>query len=866
MKAKRRFLLGCAMRLSPLAVALFFIFPESTLAKLHFDPSLISGDAGGVADLSRFETGENQLPGNYFVDIYLNDNNVASRSLQFVSARNGQQRSLAEVRDNTGLMACLTRNDLADMGVNTAAFPELESQPGHRCLSPGKYIPQAYTSFDFQKMRLDISMPQAALQQRVHGWIAPERWEEGINAALLSWQFSGDENRGRYGDSRSQYLNLTSGLNLGAWRLRDNSTWNHNVSDSGSQQRWRHLYTYLERAIVPWRSELTLGDSLTNSDVFDSLSFRGLQLATDDNMYPDTMRGFAPQIKGVANSSATVSIRQNGNIIYRTFVAAGAFVINDLYPMSSGGDLEVIVTESDGSSHVTTVPYSSLPVLQRSGHIRYGITAGRYRNTSSDYDEPAFAQATLLWGLPHGVTAYGGTQLSGDYRAAALGLGANMGGWGALSFDVTHANSTLADGSRHAGQSLRFLYGRSLLSTGTTFQLAGYRFSTRGFHTLDETALKRMTGWADDSNMVDAAGRPIKRNWLDHYDLYRDKRARLQANISQHIGGLGTLFLTGSRQTYWNNSTSTTSLQAGFNGTLGRVSYDLSYGYSRYSNQSRPDRTLYFSLSVPLDWGRENNSMWANWNTTRDSDGHMAQQLGLSGNALEKGNLEWSLSQGYGQRDGSSGDASVKYNGTYGNASVGYGYSRNYRQTRYGLSGSALWHSDGVTFGQPLGITNVLIRAPGASDVAVENGTGVRTDWRGYAVLPYASMYRENRIALDVSQLDNHTDVDNAVSRVVPTRGAVVRADFKTRTGVRALMTLTRNGKPIPFGASVSTVSGATNGLVGDEGLVYLAGLAPKGKLIAQWGRGSNQRCTVYYRLPDDALQQPMIYLQEACR
>ncbi|WP_255964886.1 fimbria/pilus outer membrane usher protein [Klebsiella pneumoniae] len=29
----------------------------------------------------------------------------------------------------------------------------------------------------------------------------------------------------------------------------------------------------------------------------------------------------------------------------------------------------------------------------------------------------------------------------------------------------------------------------------------------------------------------------------------------------------------------------------------------------------------------------------------------------------------------------------------------------------------------------------------------------VRTDWRGYAVLPYATEYRENRIALDTNTL-----------------------------------------------------------------------------------------------------------------
>jgi outer membrane usher protein FimD/PapC len=56
-----------------------------------------------------------------------------------------------------------------------------------------------------------------------------------------------------------------------------------------------------------------------------------------------------------------------------------------------------------------------------------------------------------------------------------------------------------------------------------------------------------------------------------------------------------------------------------------------------------------------------------------------------------------------------------------------------------------LAHANGITLSQPLNDTVVLVKAPGAGGVKVENQTGVRTDWRGYAVLPYATEYRENR-------------------------------------------------------------------------------------------------------------------------
>ncbi|EOK4685011.1 fimbria/pilus outer membrane usher protein, partial [Shigella sonnei] len=87
---------------------------------------------------------------------------------------------------------------------------------------------------------------------------------------------------------------------------------------------------------------------------------------------------------------------------------------------------------------------------------------------------------TALGGLPQEFTAYGGTQLSANYTAFLLGLGRNLGNWGAVSLDVTHARSQLADDSRHEGDSIRFLYAKSMYTFGTNFQLMGYRYSTQG--------------------------------------------------------------------------------------------------------------------------------------------------------------------------------------------------------------------------------------------------------------------------------------------------------------------------------------------------------------------------------------------------
>lgn len=842
------------------------LLPGTSIAEFYFDPSMISGDASSVADLTRFETNGTQLPGIYDVDVTVNGVFKGRHDILFTERSKNTTNSKANgspAHDDSGLTPCLDESIIENLGINTSVLQKNERLQDKNCVEIEILIPQARSIFDFEKMALNFAVPQIYINSNPRGWISPEQWDEGISAALFSWQISGVENNGRYGRSRSQFMNLSSGLNLGPWRLRDKSTWTNSENAYNKQQRWLHLSTVIQRAIIPWRSELTIGDSVTSSDVFDALSFRGIQLATDDSMYPDTMRGFAPVIRGIAEGNAQVSVRQQGNEIYRIAVAPGAFEIRDLYPVTTGGDLDVSIIEENGKVHSFSVPYSAVPVLQRESRLKYALTAGRFQNSSESYDDPIFMQGTLLWGLPHSITLYGGLQLSDNYQATTLGSGMNMGSWGALSVDLTGAESTLADGSKNTGQSLRFLYGRSQVSTGTTFQLAGYRFSTLGFYTLDETALKRMSGWRENNVTVDASGQPVKTDWSNHYSLYNNKRAQLQLNLSQRLGDYGFVFLMGSRQTYWGKTPTTTGSQAGFNSAIGIMNYSLAYGYSQYSGQSKADRSLAFTLSMPFA-SESKLPAWMTYSMSKNSNGGVTQRAGVSGTMEGKGTLNWGITQGYDHNNKAAGDINLGYLGGYGKISAGYGYSNVYQQVRYATSGSAIVHGNGITFGQALGATNILVDV-GAPDIPVENGTAISTDWRGYAVVPYANQYRINRVALDVSELDDNTDIEESVSRVVPTRGAVVRKKFTAKVGIRALLTLHHNGDPLPFGTIVSSADGTITGITGDDGQTYISGLSEQGILKAKWGKRHNQECTIQYQLSAKVTEYPVIRTQFSC-
>ncbi|MGB7803525.1 fimbrial biogenesis usher protein [Buttiauxella sp.] len=850
--------------LTPLAATIVAaLWPGISAGESYFNPRFLSEDDAAVADLSRFEKGSHQAPGEYRVDIWRNEEFIATEDLRFIEA---SAERPGETVKTGGLTPCLDVGWLKRLGLNMLAYPDLVKYKAGECVPLDEAIPGAETTFDFAKLRLDISLPQASLLNSARGYIPPDQWDEGIPAVLANYSFTG--NRGSNDDN--YYLSLQSGLNYGPWRLRNNGAWSYTSGDGYRTNSWKNISTYLQRTIIPLKGEMVLGDSNTGTDVFDSLGFRGARLYSSDSMYPDSLQGYAPTVRGIARTNAKITIRQNGFVIYQSYVSPGAFAISDLNPTSSSGDLEVTLEEKDGSQQKYTVPYSTVPLLQREGRLKYDLVAGDFRSGNSQQDKPFFTQATLIAGLPNGYTAYGGTQLAERYTAAALGLGKNLGEWGAISMDVTHARSKLADDSEHQGQSLRFLYAKSLSDYGTNFQLLGYRYSTRGFYTLDEVAYKNMEGYEYEDQDGNQHKEPVVQSY---HNLRYSKRGRFQVNISQALGDYGSLYVSGSQQTYWGADGNNTWYQAGYASGWRGISYSVSASWSKSVGINDSDRIVAFNLSVPfstlLGHGYSRDSAldraYATFAASRNADGDNTFQTGVGGTLLEGRNLNYSVTQGRSSTSGYSGSANANWQATYGTLGVGYNYDRDQHDLNWQMSGGIVGHADGVTLSQPLGDTNVLIKAPGASGVNVENQTGVKTDWRGYAVMPYATVYRYNRIALDTNSMDNHTDIENNVSSVVPTQGALVRAAFNARIGVRAIITVKRGARPVPFGSVVREETSGATSMVGDEGQIYLSGLPLKGKLLIQWGDGKGSQCFAPYSLPEGSLKQAVVMATATC-
>ena len=117
----------------------------------------------------------------------------------------------------------------------------------------------------------------------------------------------------------------------------------------------------------------------------------------------------------------------------------------------------------------------------------------------------------------------------------------------------------------------------------------------------------------------------------------------------------------------------------------------------------------------------------------------------------------------------------------------------------------------------------------------------------------------------DTNSYAEDLDIDSAASTVAPTKGALALANFKTRVGSRALITLTRSAGPVPFGATASIVGDKDNSsIVGDGGQVYLSGVAQSGELDVKWGNDASQQCHASFTLPADNNQNSGIKMVTA--
>ncbi|NWL80839.1 fimbrial biogenesis outer membrane usher protein [Pseudomonas taiwanensis] len=795
---------------------------QADALQASFNPTFLQGPGGRNVDVTRFERGNPVAAGSYRLDVYVNQSWVGRQEVRVGDTENKQS-----------MRYCFKRSQLSSLGLDVERLPKIDETSDADCISITEHVPEALAVLDLSTLRLDLSIPQAYLNRALSGYVDPRDWDRGVTAAFIDYNGNTLHSDAGGQNTNQFYVGFNAGVNLGDWRLRHNGSYNRSSAAGATVSQYDAVSSYAQRDITELKSQLTLGEYYTPADLFDSVPYTGVQLTSDDRMLPDSQRGFAPAVRGTAETNARVTVRQGGAVLYETSVAPGPFIIDDLHSTGYSGDLDVTVTEADGRIRSFVVPYASVAQLLRPGTARYSVTAGRYRDDSLQ-SKPVFVQGTYQQGISNLWTGYTGSIIADQYMAVQGGLALST-PVGAFAFDVTHSNASGLDAEEElsgssSGQSYRLSYSKLVETSRTNFVVAAYRFSSAGY-----------LSFSDFIQAHDATQSP------------RRQRNRLQVNVNQPLGDhYGSLFISGSAQNYWKTGEDgDIGYQAGYSNSFRWGSMSLSASRTE-TGQGDTDTQYMLTLSLPL--GRSSYAPHLNSSATYSDKGELNSQVGVSGSLGEFNQFNYGVygTQSHTNEDSSSASGvNVQYRAASANLSGNYSDGDGYRQVGMGLSGSIVAHPGGVTFSQAQGETRAIVEAKGAKGAALLNSSGAEVNGSGYGVVSSLMPYRQNEVALDPKGTADDVELQLTSQNVAPRYGAVVMLKYPTITGEPVLLLVRDdNGEMLPVGAEVLDAQGNSLTLVGQGSRVFIRAAEREGELTVRWGQGEDRQCRVHYRLP----------------
>lgn len=775
-----------------------------------FNASFFKGDASALAALV---SQNGLLPGTYPSVLYLNGE-PAGRQAVTIQELEGE------------LAPCLTPTLLAGLGVS------LDDEPitiaADACLPRTGTLVSA--SYDISDFRLDISVPQKYIDQSVSATHTPVTlWDYGVDAAFVNYALTSQFSRFAGGDQQFHHGRLEGGLNLAGWRLRGSGA----VLHDGTSTSWQGEEVYAEHDVTALYGQFAVGQLYGQSSYFASPRFAGAQLYKDEGMQRRRNHNGVLPFSGIAETNATVEVRQNGELIYSENVPPGPFEIRQVPVRSRYGELEYTVVEADGTRRSQMVSFGANPVTLDAGEWDYRLNAGFIDAPEVEASDTWFGSAELGVGVTEMQTLSAGVQGKKDYFS--LNLGTALGSrFGAFSFDVTHSDSrTDQERTEHSsvrGQAYRARYSAQLEATGTSLDVATAKYSSSGYRDINQHI-------ADKSRSREAGS-----------------EAREKASLSLYISQAlpeqwGSLSFQMSAARFWSEEERIT-FGGAYNVNHGGISYSLGVNNS-YTSNDRHDLRYFANVSVPFDAlsGRHRIALRNNF-----SKGGVDNDLGLSGSWDD---YDYALAARRNRDGDMSFSASNNLRTGWGDGNLGYSRGAGYQSYSAGWRGGLVFHDGHLFMAPALGDSFTIIEVPDTPNVKVQ-GARAKTGGNGYTAVANGSPYQRHWVNLDLKALDADIDIDSAAQQVVARRGAITKASFTASSIVRVQFALRdAQGQPLTAGASILSETGQLLAITDPHGQALLMLESESGRLkikhkeqtcLASYGIARGEDPQVYHR------------------
>lgn len=765
------------------------IIRRSTLALLV---SLVVGGSGVQADdeldMSFIQGGNsidrtawaalnsNYPPGHYLVELSLNGQNKG--------------RYVLDVTPQDSEALCLPDSWLAKAGVFLKAdYFKQGYNVTRACHVLGKGD-AVKVDFDIATQSLSLSIPQAGLAAQ------PEHveWDYGNNALRMNYDFNSSHGR----NNNTSFGSVDLKANAGRWVV--NSSASGSVGDGG-QNATIAMFT-ASRALQPLDADLLLGKTSVGNGLLGHTGTYGLTLTRNNSMRPGHL-GYTPVFSGIARGSARVTLVQGSNTLYSQMMPPGPFVITNV-PLYSSGDVTMTVTEDNGQTSVQVFPLSVIAGQLSPGQHEFSVSAG-VPDDDSDLDGPLMS-ASYGYGL-NNLTLRTGGVIHQRFQGVTGGLTTGLGYLGAVSAEGAWATRKYERQPSRSGSKMQLAWTKQIETTGTGLRLSWSRALSEDFPDLSGFDPKEL--WQRDRK---------QRNTHDEWN----------AGISQGVGELFTLSVTGWQRSYYHDSGLDTGLTGALNTQIHGVNVSLSTSQSK-STQGNNNWAASVSVSVPFTLFDQRYSSSTSVSTSRG--GGVGINTGISGNLNDR------FSYGVSGGRNSDGDTSTFLNGNYSGDRVIFGSTLNQSTTggtssSLSLSGSVLVvpAARSMMFSSSKADTLAVVGVKDTPGVKVMSGSGT-TDNNGNLVVPLNS-YDLNTVTLDASTLPLDTELSNTSQQVVPSSQAVVWMPFEVMKVYRYLLQVRQpNGEFVPGGTWAHDNNGTPLGFVAANGVLMMNVMKAPGKI-----------------------------------
>lgn len=715
-------------------------------------------------------------PGRYLVDLILNGKDLG--------------KYILDVPPSDSEALCLPDAWLVKAGVFiNADYFKAGYDAARQChvLTKG---PSTQVDFDVTTQSLTLSIPQRGLSAR------PDNvaWDYGNTALRMNYNVNSSKGR----NNNTTFGSADLKVNVGKWVV--SSAASGSVGD-GESNTTVAMFT-ASRAIQSLDADLLLGKTQVGTGLLGSTGTYGLTLMRNNSMRPGNL-GYSPVFSGTANGNARVTLVQGNNTLYSQMMPPGPFAITDV-PLYSSGDVTMTITEENGRVQTQVFPLSVIAGQLSPGQHEFSVSAGE-PDDDSDLEGPLMS-ASYGYGLDK-LTLRAGGVMHQRFHGVTGGVTAGLGLLGAVSTEGAWATRKYEHKPSQSGSKVQMAWNKQLESTGTGLRLSWSRALSEDFPDLSGFDPKEL--WQRDRKV-------------------RNTRDEWNAGISQGVGGLFSVSLTGWQRSYYQDSGKDTGLTGALSTQIHGVNVSVSASQSK-SPQGDSNWSASMSVSVPFSLFDRRYSSSTSVSTSQD--GGVGFNTGVSGDLTDR--FSYGISSG---RD-SSGGVSSFLNGNYtGNrAMLGGSLSQS---SSGGTSGSlsmtgsvlAMPAARSVMFSSTTGDTLAVVGVKDTPGVKVISGEG-QTDSSGNLVVPLNS-YDVNTVTLDAGTLPLDTEIGNTSQQVVPSSQAVVWMPFDVMKVHRYLLQLRQpDGAFVPGGTWAHNEKGTPLGFVAANGVLMMNIMEAPGKI-----------------------------------